>query len=203
MIKTLLFIFYIIALTFGLFILGLVFNYNPLEIPLENKASLLSAIGIIISAYIASFSVKLGIENVKDIEKKKQMNELKNELNVLSLKTSVLRNFLVYYFQDNSHYKNTLSESKISEQCIHHKDMSNELIKKLNSYEEFVDAKVKNILDDKDILKILQEIIKNISVVRGEEIFKKEPIKKGFTITVDFEKTLIEDLKKLEDRLER
>ncbi len=203
MIKIILFIFYIIAFTFGFFILSLVFNYNPFDVQLENKASLLSAIGIIISAYIASLSVLLSIENTKNIEITKQKKELNEELNILKSKTSILKNFLSYYFRDDSHYKKSLSESSISEQCIHHKDMSNELVEKLNNYEEFVDAKVKTILNDNEILEILQKIIKNISIVRGEEIFKKEAVKKGFTITVHLEKTLIEDLKNLEGKLEK
>ncbi len=96
--KYLLVLLYLIALLFGIFVLGLIFDYNPLCIHLENKASLLSAIGIVISAYIASFSVIMSINNTKNIEKSNQLRELKKELNILHLKTSSLHDFLVNYY---------------------------------------------------------------------------------------------------------
>lgn len=65
--RNILIILYIVACVFALFVLGLIFDYNPLSIELEDKASLLSAIGIILSAYVASLSVMISIDNTKTI----------------------------------------------------------------------------------------------------------------------------------------
>ena len=200
--KNILVILYIVACIFALFILSLIFDYNPLSIKLEDKASLLSAIGIIISAYIASLSVMISIDNTKKIENEKQKNEFNSEIDMLKLKTAILKHFLSTYFVDNSHYKEALTKSNISENCMHSRDKSYELLVKLDNYEQFIDAKIKIILREKNILEILKDIIKNISIVRAEEKFKIEPLQKGFTITVQVEKALISDLEKLEEYLE-
>ena len=201
--KNILVILYIIACIFALFILSLIFDYNPLSIELEDKASLLSAIGIIISAYVASLSVMISIDNTKKIENIKQKNEFNSEIDMLKLKTAILKHFLSTYFVDNSHYKEALKKSNISENSMHGRDKSYELLVKLDNYEQFIDAKIKIILREKNILEILKDIIRNISIVRAEEKFKTEPLQKGFTITVQVEKALISDLEKLEEYLEK
>ena len=147
--KNILIILYIVACIFALFILSLIFDYNPLSIKLENKASLLSAIGIIISAYIASLSVMISIDNTKKIENEKQKNEFNSEIDMLKLKTAILKHFLSTYFVDNSHYKEALTKSNISENCMHSRDKSYELLVKLDNYEQFIDAKIKIILREK------------------------------------------------------
>jgi len=195
-------ILYIVACVFALFILGLIFDWNPLNVKLEDKASLLSAIGIIISAYVASLSVMISIDNSKNIENEKQKNEFNSELDMLKLKTAILKHFLSIYFADKSHYKEALKKSNISEDCMHSRDDSYELLVKLDNYEQFIDAKIKVVLSDQNILETLQDIIRNISIVRSEEKFKKDPPQKGFTVTAQVHKALIHDLGKLEEYLE-
>ena len=195
-------ILYILAYIFALFILGLIFDWNPLNVKLEDKASLLSAIGIIISAYVASLSVMISIDNSKNIENEKQKNEFNNELDMLKLKTAILKHFLSVYFADKSHYKEALKKSNISDSCMHSRDDTHELLDKLDNYEQFIDAKIKVVLSEKDILETLKDIIRNISIVRSEEKFKKEPPKKDFTVTAQVDRALIHDLEKLEGYLE-
>ena len=71
---------YLIAFLLAILILSLVLDYNPLNIELENKASLLSALGIIISAFIASLSVMVSIENTNSIEEKRKVEDLYKRL---------------------------------------------------------------------------------------------------------------------------
>ena len=200
--KHILIILYILAFVFAIFILSLIFDYNPLHVTLENKASLLSAIGIIISAYVASLSVMISIDNTQNIENKKQKNEFNSEVDMLKLKTAILKHFLSVYFVNNSHYKEALKESNISESSMYSRDKSFELLVKLDNYEQFIDAKIKIIFREADILELLKNIIQNISIVRSEEKFKKESDKKGFIINVSVEFALIDDLEKLEKKLE-
>ncbi len=99
-------------------------------------------------------------------------------------------------------YKEALKKSNISDDCMHSRDMSDELIDKLDNYEQFIGAKIKILLSKKDIFEILKEIIQDISIVRSEEKFKKVPDKKGVTIRVSIEWALVDYLKKLENKLE-
>ena len=80
--KNILFILYILAFVFGIFTLGLIFDYNPLCIKLEDKASLLSAIGIILSAYVASLSVMISIDNTNKIENERVIQKLHSKLDI-------------------------------------------------------------------------------------------------------------------------
>ena len=184
-------------LTVSILIIYLAYNHRY-----ELVIKLLVPLGVLISALIASYSVMLSIDNAKNIEKQKQKRELDNELYMLKLKTSILKHSLSVYFADKSHHKEALKKSNIPDDCMHSRDMSYELLDKLNNYEQFIDAKVKNILSEKEILEILKDIIQIISVVRAEEKFKKEPLKKGFTATAHLEGTLILNLEKLEECLE-
>jgi hypothetical protein len=68
---------YLFGFVFLVILLQLVFEYNPLEVSLKDKAPLLGALGIILSAFIASLSVKLNIENTNSIEASKQSKEKK------------------------------------------------------------------------------------------------------------------------------
>ena len=85
---------------------------------------------------------------------------------------------------------------------MHHVDMSGELLDKLNNYEQFIDSRVQNILGEEEIFKILENINLTIGRLRANENFKKEPLKKGVTVTVSIEWALVDDLEKLEDKLE-
>lgn len=107
------------------------------------------------------------------------------------------------YFRDDSHYKEELKSSGISDKCMHSVDMSSELLDKLNNYEQLMDSRVKNILSEEDIFKILENINLTIGRLRANENFKKEPLKKGFTVTVSLEWALVDDLEKLESKLEK
>ncbi len=71
---------YFVAFCFAAYIVALIFNYNPLQVKLEHKASLLSAIGIIISAFIASLSVMISIDNTNKIEWDKTIQRLHSKL---------------------------------------------------------------------------------------------------------------------------
>ena len=71
---------YFIAFLLAVFVLLLVLDCNPLQIKLENKASLLSALGIILSAFIASLSVMVSIENTNSIEEKRKVQKLHSRL---------------------------------------------------------------------------------------------------------------------------
>ena len=199
--KIILYSLYVIAFCFGVFSLALIFDFNPLQVKLEDKGSLLGAVGIIISAFIASLSVMISIENTKDIEKNKQDKNFNDELNIFKLKTSILKRFLSSYFADNSHYKEALKSSSIPDNCMHSVDMSYELLDKLNNYEQFIDTRVKNILNEEELFEILESINLTIGRLRATENFKKEPIKKGFTISTSLEWSLVDDLEKLENKL--
>ena len=63
---------YVISLIFA--VLLILFVLDIIIIP-NDKSPLLGAIGIIISAFIASFSVKKSIDNTNKIEKTKRINE--------------------------------------------------------------------------------------------------------------------------------
>lgn len=73
-------ILYVMALVFGLLVISLILNYNVLNICLADKAPLLGAFGIIISAFIASFSVK---ETIKENNKKNYEDNLRLIVNNL------------------------------------------------------------------------------------------------------------------------
>ena len=167
----------------------------------EEGIKLLVPLGVLISAFIASYSIMVSIENTKEIEKNKQDKNFNDELNIFRLKTSILKRFLSLYFRDDSHYKEVLKSSNISEKCMHHVDMSSELLDKLNNYEQFIDTRVKNILNEEELFEILESINLTIGRLRATENFKKEPVKKGFTVTVSTEWSLVDDLEKLENKL--
>jgi hypothetical protein len=168
----------------------------------ELVIKLLVPLGVLISALIASYSIMVSIDNAKNIENEKQKKELVNEIDMLKLKTSILKHSLSIYFADKKHYKEALKKSNISDDCMHSRDMSDELIDKLDNYEQFIDAKIKILLSKKDIFEILKEIIQDITIVRAEEKFKKEPPQKGFTITAQVDEALIMSLKNLEEYLD-
>jgi len=198
MIQIVLSFMYILAFIFAILVICLLFDYNPLDIKLENKASMLSALGIIISAYIASLSVMVGINNAKKIEKEKYSKELKDELNILKFKTGILKYSTIVYEEQN---KPQQEKNKKYDNCTYSRDKSYEFMDKLNSYDEFINTKIKSILQNKEILLLLQNISHNIGIIKSELIFRKEPIKKGITITAHVEGSLICNLEELEDKL--
>ena len=169
----------------------------------EEVVRLLVPLGVLISALIASYSVMISIDNAREIEESKQKKEENDELNILKLKTSILKQFLSSYFRDNSHYKETIKKSKIPDSCMHSTDMSYELLDKLNNYEQLIDTKVKNILDDQEILEMLTNINLTIGTLRATEKSKEKSIERGFTIRVSVEKSLIDSLGKFEEKLEK
>jgi len=138
----------------------------------------------------------ISIDNSRNIENKKQENELNNELNMLKLKTAILKKDLSIYFPN----KKSLTEPN---KCIKSRDNSQELLNRLNTYEQFLDANIKILLNEKDIFEILKEIISTISVVRAEEIFKKESHNNKIIISASVDQCLISHLNELEKYLEK
>lgn len=85
MINFFLIVLYSIAVTFGVFVICLVLDYNLLSISLSDKGPLLGAFGIIISAFIASLSVLKNIENTNRIEEKRVNRKIKSLIHSLAL----------------------------------------------------------------------------------------------------------------------
>ncbi len=67
----------------------------------EEVIKLLVPLGVLISALIASYSIMVSIDNAKNIENEKQKKELVNEVDMLKLKTSILKHSLSIYFANN------------------------------------------------------------------------------------------------------
>jgi len=81
----------------------------------------------------------ISIDNSKNIENEKQQNAFNNEVDMLKLKTAILKHFLSVYFADKSHYSEALKGSNISDSCMHRRDDSYEILDKLDNYEQFID----------------------------------------------------------------
>ena len=81
--KYMLYFLYLVGLLVaGYVIFFVVFEINPLCIYFEKKGSLLSALGIIISAFIASLSVMISVDNTNKIEEEKHTKELHARLDM-------------------------------------------------------------------------------------------------------------------------
>lgn len=119
MINVILYLLYLIALIFAIYIISLVVDYNVLQIDLANKAPLLGAFGIIISAFIASFSVLKNIENTNKIEETKKSKKIKSLFQSLILISNKI-NVFEYSLQDikdssvNEKYKMNLHLHKLT-----------------------------------------------------------------------------------------
>ena len=174
--KFILYLLYFIAFLLALFtLLLIVCDYNPLQIDLQNKSSLLSAIGIIISAFIASLSVMISIDNTNKIEKERKTKELHSKLDIS-----------FYMIDKNKEHINLLEEYTKTNNPVFHK---NSILDVLN-------------LSLKNLEKLEQQItVSPISIARTESyilgmklIVDKLPEQRGIKLTQEFIE-LLENLK--------
>lgn len=184
---------YVVSASFAVLLILFLLDFIIIS---KDKAPLLAAIGIILSAFIASLSVRASINNTNRIENDKQKKEIDNELRILKFKTLILKEYLSIYFKDEP-------PAKADNCMVHSRDESFVFFDKLNNYKEFIDTKVKHSLEYDVILDLLKDIRKNIDIVESEEKFKQEAPKKGFTIQAHLEQALIHALEKLEEQLDR
>lgn len=173
--KIILYSLYVIAFCFGAFSLSLIFDFNPLQVKLEDKGSLLSAVGIIISAFIASFSVVKNIENTNKIEEERKSQKLHSRLDIS-----------FYILDKNKVYIRLLEEYTKTDNPLFHK----------NSIVDILNLSLKN------LEKLEQQItVPPVSIARTEVyilemkfIVDKLPEQRGIKLTKEF-KELLENLK--------
>lgn len=175
--------FYVIAILF--FILLILFTLDLVIVP-SDKTPLLGAIGIIISAFIASLSVMKNIENTNKIEKEKIDKE---EKEVLYFVNTEIYNLLLY---------------ALPLLTAHDDSSTQHGLEKINSFTQLSDefkTKHKNIFTEKILSKLDLKAQKEVHIIFNtfNNIWIKEKLQKvdGFYNNKSFRQKLIDDFLEL------